>query len=206
MKYDAMIYAIKECEQVDEAKSLRDKAVALAEYYRQAGNTDAERRVSDIRLRAERRVGDLLKELARVTPSEAGAVGGFAKALKNVAPPGAGSASPYAKALTDNNISSQAASRYQALADVPDAVFEEALADPIKKPSSRAMVEKARDPAFHMPNDSLWLWGRMRDMEREKFFDKDPIKLMEPMTESMVADMLRLAPLVAGFFNGETTP
>ena len=83
-----------------------------------------------------------------MTPSEAGAVGGFAKALKNVAPPVLGGSSPYAKALTDNNISSQAASRYQALADVPDAVFEEALADPIKKPSSRAAPSAGSNPAF----------------------------------------------------------
>jgi len=55
------------------------------------------------RIRAERHIGEPIKELARTPPSESGASGGFAKTL------------------TDNNISTQTASRDQALADVPDA-------------------------------------------------------------------------------------
>jgi hypothetical protein len=81
-----------------------------------AGNTDAERKVCGIWLRAEKRVGELLKELARATPAEA-ATKGNATQGKN-APPTAGVASPYTQALTDN-ISSQTASRNQALAAVP---------------------------------------------------------------------------------------
>ncbi len=43
---------------------------------KQAKNTDAERRACEIRLRAERRTGELLRDLARATPAEAGAQGG----------------------------------------------------------------------------------------------------------------------------------
>lgn len=39
-------------------------------------NLDAEREAANVRLRAERRVGELLKDLARATPEEAGAQGG----------------------------------------------------------------------------------------------------------------------------------
>lgn len=71
VRYDAMIHAITECHRVDEVKDLRDKAMALEMYARQAKNKDAERKASDVRLRAERRTGELLKELAR---AEAGAM------------------------------------------------------------------------------------------------------------------------------------
>jgi len=140
VRYDAMIYAIGECHKIDEVKDLRDKAMALELYAKQARNTDAERKASEVRLRAERRTGELLKELARATPVEAGSQGGNAKAAntlpESVALPTMRSAtpSPYSKALQQTGISTQAASRYQALANVPAPVFEEALRDPVVKP------------------------------------------------------------------------
>jgi hypothetical protein len=191
--YEKMVYAIAECERIDEAKELQNKATALAEYYKQAGNTDAERKVCAIRIRAESRVGELLKELARVPPQQA--------AIKSSPAAGGDSPSPYAKALTENNISSQQASRYQALAEVPRDVFEAALADPTAKPSSRALVEQAKAAQHKMPADALWLWGRLRDLERDGYFSKDADALLEPMTDTMRADVVRLAPLAAEFFN-----
>ena len=196
--YEKMVYAIAECERIDEAKELQNKATALAEYYKQAGNTDAERKVCAIRIRAENRVGELLKELARATPAERSP--GRPKVGEEIAPV-AGGISPYAQALTENNISSQQASRYQALAEVPRDVFEAALADPTAKPSSRALVEQAKAAQHKMPADALWLWGRLRDLERDGYFSKDADALLQPMTDTMRADVVRLAPLAAEFFN-----
>ena len=65
IKYDSMCRAIAECHAVDEVKDIRDKAMALEHYAKQAKNTDAERKAADIRLRAERRTGELLKDLAK---------------------------------------------------------------------------------------------------------------------------------------------
>jgi len=71
--YERMCSAIAECVAVDEAKDIRDKALALEAYYRQARNLDAEREAANVRLRAERRVGELLKDLARAeTPNPEG--------------------------------------------------------------------------------------------------------------------------------------
>jgi len=61
-RYDAMCRAIVEAHRVDEAKEFRDKAMALAVYARQAQDSEAERRCCEIRLRAERRAGALLRE------------------------------------------------------------------------------------------------------------------------------------------------
>lgn len=89
-----------------------------------------------MRLRAERRTGELLKDLARATPAECGATGGRGKARESTsgaatsfrpAPP-----SPYAQALADTGVSRQQAHRYQALADVPKETFEAALREPEK--------------------------------------------------------------------------
>ncbi|MCO6441895.1 MAG: hypothetical protein J5I81_12625 [Nitrococcus mobilis] len=57
-------------------KDIRDKARALEMYARQARNLEAERRACEIRLRAERRSGELLRELARANIPNPQGVGG----------------------------------------------------------------------------------------------------------------------------------
>jgi hypothetical protein len=198
VRYDAMCYAIAECHRVDEVKELRDKAYALEMYAKQVKNTDAERKACEVRLRAEIRTGELLKELARVTPPERNLAGANQFEVcprRGEIPP-----SPYAQALADNGISTQAASRYQALADVPRDVIEQAFRDPEVKPSTRRLIEEARDPQPKMPSDSLWLWARCRDLERDGYFGRDCRALLAPMTETMRADMVRLVPFVIEFF------
>lgn len=59
-KYDAACRAIAEAKSVDEVKDVRDKAAALAMYARQANNKLMEIDCSEIRIRAERRVGQMM--------------------------------------------------------------------------------------------------------------------------------------------------
>lgn len=179
------------CEDRAECKDIADKSKALEELAKRIKNTDAERRACNIRLVAERRYGELLKELAR--NQTAGLKQGPSPRNGDTEP------SPYAQALASDQISTQAASRYQALAEVPQEVFDDALRSP-EKPSTRGLIEKARDPQHKMPADSLWFWGRLRDFERDGYFDKSLDDLMSPMTESMQADVLRIVPLMADFF------
>ena len=60
--YDAMCRAIAEAHAVDEIKQIRDQATALEHDARLAHNVEAERQCCKIRLRAERRWGDLYKK------------------------------------------------------------------------------------------------------------------------------------------------
>jgi len=137
--YDRMCSAITECIRVDEAKDIRDKSLALACYYRQARNEEAERGALNIRLRASRRIGQLLKEMTRAeTPNPEG-IGG--RGHKVVMSNGGTQQSPYAQALTDNDISRQQAGRFQALADVPEDEFEAALVGP----DIHAMIDSDAD-------------------------------------------------------------
>lgn len=208
IRYDAMCSAIAECHSVDEVRDLKDKARALELYAKQCRNTDAERKACEVRLRAERRTGELLKELARATPAERNQEGAGGKSGKIASSnDGTNQSSPYAEALSRTGISRQSAHRYQALAEVPKAVFEDAMRAP-EKPTTSGMlaaeavrtVQAARDPQPQIAPDALWIWGRARDFEREGFADKDAADLLSQMTETMRADMARIAPVMVEFF------
>ena len=167
--YDRMCNAIAECERVDEVKDIRDKARALEMYWRQARNMEAERKACNVRLRAERRTGELLKELGRAeTPNPAGHNGRDVMAQAEPQP----AASPYAQTLADTGIPRSTAKRFEALADVPAEVFEAALADDETMPSASGIVEAARNPAPpSMDPDALWLWGRLQEFHRRGLCD-----------------------------------
>lgn len=58
----------------------------------------------------------------------------------------------------------------------------------IERPKARVM-----DPM------ALWIWGRLKDFERDGILMADPSALISEMTEPMRADVRRLLPLVRGF-------
>lgn len=196
--HNAMRLAIDNCHKVDELADLHNKALALELYAKQARDTDAERKACEIRLRAERKAGDLFKDMARTTPASAGAVGGNAKA-GNVAPAAVAGASEYRTALESSGVTERTAQRWQELASVPVEQFEDALRAP-DKPTTTGIISKAK-AAPKMDGDALWVWGRARDFERERFADKNPADLLAGMTDTMRADMERIVPAMAAFFN-----
>jgi len=63
--YQRMCVAIAEAGAVDEVKDIRDRALALEEYSKQAKNTELEAVVVRIRIRAERRAGELLRDMEK---------------------------------------------------------------------------------------------------------------------------------------------
>jgi len=64
-QYNQSPVAIAEAWKVDEVKSVRVQAQMLELYYARARDREAERRVAEIRIRAEHRCGEILKEMPK---------------------------------------------------------------------------------------------------------------------------------------------
>jgi hypothetical protein len=183
IKYNEMCRAIQAAYRIDEVKKIHDQAVALELYSRQARNHDLEKQCAEIRIRAGRRVGQLLKEREM-------AKGG--RPAKNRSRETTGLESP--APLSDLGISKDQSSRWQQLADMPDETFEEALASEPVKPTTGAVLNFAKPPQAEkqapvdpVKNLALRVWGIARDIS-ELAREAEPRAMTEAMTDVMIAD------------------
>lgn len=118
VKYNAARIALAEAHQVDEVKDIRDKSEAMAAYARQAKDKEMLVWVTEIKVRAERRAGQLLAEMPKNQGTKGQLAGG-----NTIVPP-----ENYVKTLADLGISKNESSRWQKLAGVSDEKFEHAVA------------------------------------------------------------------------------
>ncbi len=102
-----------------------------------------------------------------------------------------------AKTLSEMDISKDQSSRWQALGAVPEEDFEAALSGE-EKPSTNGIIAKPSK----MSETSLWLWGRLRDFERDGLLAMTSEEATELMTDAMLADVKRLAPAVGAWLEG----
>lgn len=123
IKYEAACRALAECKAVDEVKALADKAAAMQAYARMAKDKSLELDASDIRIRAERRLGEML-----AAQKEAGGLKPAATLKRGPVLVGNEDGKQPAK-LADAGISYDLSSRAQKLAAVPASEFEQALAE-----------------------------------------------------------------------------
>src|SRR5215472_5983010 len=170
VRYDAMCRAIDAAHKVDEVKDIRDKAVALEHYARQARNTDAERRACEIRLRAERKAGQLLTKM----PKADGAREPGTKRGTTRSPDGTAS-------LEELGISKNQSSQWQKLGKMPQREFDLAIGESVKPPTTKGILraaEPSKSPRETVASEALWLWGRLLDFERDGLLDQSPKEVM----------------------------
>src|SRR4029077_1932320 len=118
VRYDAARQALAAAHRVDEVKSIRDKAVAMQHYARQAKDTTLITQATEIRMRAERRAGELLIDMAERTERHAGK-----------SPKGSPFATPTTQPkLSDLGVTKTQSSRWQKLAALETDEFEISVA------------------------------------------------------------------------------
>lgn len=180
--YDEMCRAIAAAYEVDEVKQLMDQAAAIEVYARQSQNTEAERQACEIRLRATRRLGQLLAQREKAKPGPAPA-----DTSRRGSDP---------KPLAELGISHNQSARAQKLAAIPDPQFEQALKAPTKA-STAGIIAAAAPPKINPVDDrALWLWGRLQDFERNGLLDADPNALIETMLPHMKTTTAEYVPRV----------
>jgi hypothetical protein len=114
--YDKALFALSEVHRVDEAKHLRDRWAAIRQYAREAKNTELLRYAVEIRLRAERRLGELLGSAPKAVAGEHGGrskIDGSRSQPSNPAP-----------TLESMGINKTQSSKWQGLAALPTPQFE----------------------------------------------------------------------------------
>ena len=121
VKYDAALNALAECKSVDEVKDWADKAAALQAYGLMAQDKTLEVDAAEIRIRAERRLGEMLAEQKASGGMNTGAAG---TGINQYSPKEVRSSVTTAPTLADVGISKDLSARAQKLAAVPEAQFE----------------------------------------------------------------------------------
>ncbi len=144
-RYDAARRALAEAHRVDEVKEIRDKAVAMQAYAKQAKDTALITQATEIRMRAERRAGELLREMAERNERHDGSN------KQNLR--GSHAATPVVPKLADLGINKTQSSRWQTLAALDADAFEEKLEsaskrayDGIARPSRPFCAARRRPP------------------------------------------------------------
>lgn len=122
-KYEAARRALAEAHRVDEVKDIRDKAAAMQLYAMQAKDRELIEMATNLKLRAERRAGELLREMPKNKGSKDQLRGDIPVGGRAPRPP-----SDTAPKLSDIGITKDESSRWQKLAKMPEEQFEEKLA------------------------------------------------------------------------------
>jgi len=120
VQYEAARAALAKCVKTDECKGWVDRAAAMKVYARQAKDREMEMNAVEIRVRAERRLGELIqlqKQTVGLAKGRAGPGRGKAGAK-------AGPAFNDAPTLADAGIDKKLSSRCQGLASIPECEFE----------------------------------------------------------------------------------
>lgn len=124
VRYDAACRALAEAKSIDEAKDWGDKAAAMQAYARQAKNRQLEVDAAEIRMRAERRLGELMAAQRETIGLAKGARGRGSNQHQVRVEDG-----PTPPTLSEAGIDKHLADRARKMAAVPADQFESAIGE-----------------------------------------------------------------------------
>lgn len=120
VKYNAACQALAEAKSIDEVKTILNKTEAIRAYAKQAKNKQLEIDAAEIRIRSERRLGEMLREQRETVGMATGGQPYQSTGTKS---------EPVAPTLSDLGIDKKLSSRAQAIAAVPSSEFESMVGD-----------------------------------------------------------------------------
>lgn len=182
IKYEAARMALAECKSIDEVKSWSDKAAAMQAYGRMAKDKTLELDASEIRIRAERRLGELL--VAQ-------------KSGDGLAKPGPKNNSVVSNdripTLKEAGISKDLSARAQNLAAVPEDEFEAEMSGYRERVENEGAKVTARLDAAGKKASKLH-----PETEEDGEPEYTELDQMRDSLDSMVDEVDRLTNLLAG--------
>jgi len=149
------------------------------------------RQACEIRLRAERRAGQLLKVMDKAKAAPGNQYSGPVQQDDRSTP----------ATLDDIGITKNQSSQWQKLADVDEEFFEQAVKE--DRPTTSGIIAQTAGPREPKKNavsaPALWFWGRLLDIERDNLLDLDPNDLVAEMLPHMQVTIRTLAPQLAAW-------
>jgi hypothetical protein len=105
------------------------------------------------------------------------------------------------KTLEEYGLTKDQSAEWQQLADVPEEIFERELTTQ-HRPTAASIIHVHAPKVTPVPTvkkEALWLWGTLKDFERDGMLGNDQSEILATMTAGMLEDVRRLAPLVAAW-------
>ena len=153
--YKAARTALADAHRIDEVKSLRDKALAMASYAIMAKDTELSRFATEIRLRAERRLGELMAE----QKATVGLNPGTRPSRKHG---GSMTDPPSIPTLASQGIDKHLADRARKAAAMPDAQYEAKIARQVDLAECAASATRnAVNPRTGFSHEIEWYTPRI---------------------------------------------
>jgi hypothetical protein len=148
VRYEQARNALAECHKVDEVKDIRDKAEAMAAYARQAKDQELILWATEIKVRAERRAGEMLRGMAergeRATQGDGPKFDPANSSIEELV-------SDRPKTLEELGVNKRESHRWQALAAMPDEHFETAVATAKESAGQVTTAFMLREAQKHKP-------------------------------------------------------
>ena len=164
--------------------------MTLEAYAKQANNMEAERQCALIRVRAERKCGQMLRDTEKAPAGRP----------KESVEPDDQLTTP--KTLSDMGITKDQSSTWQKLANVPEDEFEAAITMPGTKPSARHIIATPEQEPKRMDKNALYIWGELSRMDKMGLFDVSLNSLVYEWTDGMKSnEALSLIPKLKEWVN-----